>query len=195
LRILSAALPGLGGRRTAEAVGEEVRGLLVEAAGWVTEHDADRWHGRGESSATREPLSACRPALHPRARASGIVATIGADPRLYGAALVNVRCHLARRRAELDCAITEMALASGVARPYLSQIKTGRRLPRDEEVEERFGRPQSVAREPAAAGARGNPAIFPLAARGSEGRKLPAGSLAANLAGFPQLLHRAIHRS
>ena len=28
-----------------------------------------------------------------------------------------------------------MALASGVARPYLSQIETGRRLPRDEEVE------------------------------------------------------------
>jgi hypothetical protein len=87
-----------------------------------------------------------------------------------------------------------MALPSGVARPYLSQIETGRRLPRHEEVEERFGRPQRVAREPAAAGTRGNPAIFPLAARGSEGRKLPAGSLTANLAGFPQLLHRAMHR-
>lgn len=39
------------------------------------------------------------------------------------------------RAYALDCTITEMALASGVARPYLSQIETGRRLPRDEEVE------------------------------------------------------------
>jgi transcriptional regulator with XRE-family HTH domain len=48
---------------------------------------------------------------------------------------VNVRCHLARRRGELDRTITEMAVASGVRRQYLSQIEAGRRLPRDEEVE------------------------------------------------------------
>jgi transcriptional regulator with XRE-family HTH domain len=46
---------------------------------------------------------------------------------------VNVLCYLAALRGSRT--ITDMAQASGVARPYLSQIEAGRRLPRDDEVE------------------------------------------------------------